>query len=168
MKKVIFLSAFSFVSFATFAQHEGHAHANTPAAVTAAPAIKAVDATTATVVDALAVNAVEHDFGKIPQGKPVTTEFTVTNTGKTAYKLDNVQASCGCTTPVWDRDLLIEPGKSAKITVGYNAASVAPFTKPVTITYNGNQTKVVTIKGEVFATPAASAPANQGVNELKN
>ncbi|RYY72206.1 MAG: DUF1573 domain-containing protein [Chitinophagaceae bacterium] len=167
MKKVIFLSAFSFLSFATFAQHEGHAHTVAPAAAaTTATAVKAVE--TATPVDALAVSAAEFDFGKIPQGKPVTTEFTVTNTSKTAFKLDNVQASCGCTTPVWDRDQMIEPGKSAKITVGYNAASVAPFTKPVTITYNGNQTKVFTIKGEVFATPAVSAPANQGVNDLKN
>ncbi len=164
MKKFIFLSAFSFLSFATFAQHEGHAHA-TPAA---APAATATTADAAAPADVLAVNATEYDFGKIPQGKPVTTEFTVTNTGKTAFKLDNVQASCGCTTPVWDRDLMIEPGKSAKITVGYNAAAVAPFTKPVTITYNGTQTKVVTIKGEVFAAPAASAPANQGVNDLKN
>ncbi len=165
MKKLIFLSAFSFLSFATFAQHEGHAHAAAPAA---APATAVKSAEVAAPADALAVNANEYDFGKIPQGKPVTTEFTVTNTGKTAFKLDNVQASCGCTTPVWDRDLMIEPGKSAKITVGYNAAAVAPFTKPVTITYNGTQTKVVTIKGEVFAAPAASAPANQGVNDLKN
>lgn len=165
MKKFIFLSAFSFLSFATFAQHEGHAHAAAPAA---APATAAKSADVAAPAEALAVNATEYDFGKIPQGKPVTTEFTVTNTGKTAFKLDNVQASCGCTTPVWDRDLMIEPGKSAKITVGYNAAAVAPFTKPVTITYNGTQTKVVTIKGEVFAAPAASAPANQGVNDLKN
>lgn len=166
MKKVIFLSAFSFLSFATFAQHEGHAHAVAPAA-TATNAVKSAE-NVAAPVDALAVNAAEYDFGKIPQGKPVTTEFTVTNTGKTAFKLDNVQASCGCTTPVWDREQLIEPGKSAKITVGYNAAAVAPFTKPVTITYNGTQTKVVTIKGEVFAAPAAPAPANQGVNDLKN
>ena len=165
MKKVIFLSAFSFLSFATFAQHEGHNHA-TPAAAPVASAAKAVDA--AAPAEALAVNAAEFDFGKIPQGKPVTTEFTVTNTSKTAFKLDNVQASCGCTTPVWDRELSIEPGKTAKITVGYNAAAAGPFTKPVTITYNGTQSKVVTIKGEVFATPAVAAPANQGVSELKN
>lgn len=167
MKKVIFLSALSLFSFATFAQHEGHNHgAAAPAAAAITTPAAKVDG--AAPAEALAVNAAEFDFGRIPQGKPVTTEFTVTNTGKTAFKLDNVQASCGCTTPVWDRDLMIEPGKSAKITVGYNAASVAPFTKPVTITYNGTQTKVVTIKGEVFATPAASAPANQGVNDLKN
>lgn len=160
MKKIIFFSALSLLSLGVFAQHEGHNHG--------APAAPADAAKTATPVEALAVDKVDHDFGKIPQGKPVTTEFILTNTGKTAFKLDNVQASCGCTTPVWERDQMIEPGKSTKITVGYNAASVAPFTKPVTITYNGTQTKVVTIKGEVYATPAASAPANNAAKELKN
>ena len=166
MKKVIFLSAFSFLSFATFAQHEGHNHTAAPAAATTAQVSKAPE--TAVPVDALALKETEFDFGKVPQGKPVTHEFSVTNTGKTAFKLDNVQASCGCTTPVWDREQVIEPGASAKITVGFNAAAAGPFTKPVTITYNGSQTKVMTIKGEVFPTPAVSAPANQGVNDLKN
>ena len=166
MKKVIFLSAFSFLSFATFAQHEGHAHAAAPATATTSAVTKANEV--AAPADALALKETEFDFGKVPQGKPVTHEFSVTNSGKTAFKLDNVQASCGCTTPVWDREQVIEPGASAKITVGFNAAAAGPFTKPVTITYNGTQTKVMTIKGEVYPTPAESAPANQGVNELKN
>lgn len=160
MKKVIFLSAFSFLSFATFAQHEGHNHAP------AAPATGAAE--TAAPAETLSMKEAEYDFGKIAQGKPVTHDFVVTNTGKTAFKLDHVQAGCGCTTPVWDREQLIEPGKTAKITVGFNAAAAGPFTKPVTITYNGTQTKVFNIKGEVFTTPAASAPANAAVNELKN
>jgi hypothetical protein len=90
------------------------------------------------------------------------------NSGKNAFKLDNVQASCGCTTPQWEHDKAIEPGATAQITVGYNAAAEGPFTKLVTITYNGTQTKQITIKGEVWKTPAASAPANEGVNSLKN
>lgn len=164
MKKVLFLSALSILSLASFAQHEGHAHATAPAAATATTAAK----TDAVPVEALALKEAEYDFGKIAQGKPVTHEFTVTNTGKTAFKLDDVKASCGCTTPVWDREKSIEPGASSTITVGYNAAAAGPFAKPVTITYNGTQQKVLTIKGEVFATPAAAAPTNQAVNDLKN
>ena len=109
-----------------------------------------------------------HDFGKIPQGKPVTHVFEITNTGKTAYKLDNVVASCGCTTPQWNKEKVVNPGGKSIITVGYNAAAEGPFTKPVTITYNTTQTKVITIKGEVWKTPAASAPANSALNDLKN
>ena len=87
--------------------------------------------------ESLSLKENEFDFGKIPQGKPVTHVFEFTNTGKTPFSLDNVQASCGCTTPVWNKEV-VAPGETAKITVGFNAASDGPFTKPVTITYNGN------------------------------
>ena len=32
--------------------------------------------------------------------------FEVANTGTTPLKLDNVQASCGCTTPEWNREAI--------------------------------------------------------------
>jgi hypothetical protein len=117
--------------------------------------------------EALLLKESEFNFGKIPQGKPVTHVFEFTNTGKTPFALDNVQASCGCTTPVWNKDV-VKPGETAKITVGYNAANEGEFTKPVTITYNGNLTRQIIIKGEVWKTPVTSAPENSAVNNLKN
>jgi Protein of unknown function (DUF1573) len=148
--------------------HAGHDHTKAAQQVQAVATPTSMEAAKPPMVETLAVKETEFDFGKIPQGKPVTHVFTVTNTGTTPYKLDNVQASCGCTTPVWEKELVIAPGKSADITVGYNAAAEGPFTKPVTITYNGAQTKVLNIKGEVWKTPAASAPTNAELNELKN
>lgn len=118
--------------------------------------------------ETLVLKEAEYNFGKIPQGKPVIHVFEVVNTGKIAFKLDNVQASCGCTTPEWKKDEIIAPGATAKITVGYNAASEGSFTKNITITYNETQTKQLLIKGEVWKTPSASAPANEGLTELKN
>ncbi|HXS56926.1 MAG TPA: DUF1573 domain-containing protein [Hanamia sp.] len=109
----------------------------------------------------------EFDFGKIPQGKPVTHIFEFTNTGKAPFSLEKVQASCGCTTPEWNNDV-IAPGATGKITVGYNAANEGPFTKPVTITYNGNLVKQIVIKGDVWKTPVTSAPENSALNSLKN
>ncbi|MEO8721039.1 MAG: DUF1573 domain-containing protein [Ginsengibacter sp.] len=109
----------------------------------------------------------EFDFGKIPQGKPVTHLFEFTNTGIEPFALQNVQASCGCTTPEWNKDT-VSPGASAIIKVGYNAANEGTFNKSVTITYNGNQTKQITIKGEVWKTPTTSAPVNNALNSLKN
>jgi hypothetical protein len=122
---------------------------------------------TPVATEAIALKETEYDFGKIPQGKPVTHVFTFTNTGTTPFKLDNVQASCGCTTPEWSKDE-IAPGASSKITVGYNAAADGPFTKFITLTYNGTQNKQVTIKGEVWKTPTTSAPENSGLGALKN
>ncbi|HEY6062064.1 MAG TPA: DUF1573 domain-containing protein [Chitinophagaceae bacterium] len=116
--------------------------------------------------DVLQIKVTEHDFGMIPQGKPVYYTFEIVNTGKTELKLDNVQASCGCTTPEWSRDP-IAPGATAKIKVGYNAAAENYFEKPITITYNSNQSKQIKIKGTVWKAPDGSAPANASIDLLK-
>jgi hypothetical protein len=116
--------------------------------------------------DVLQVKETEHDFGKIPQGKPVFYFFEITNTGTTPLKLDNVQASCGCTTPEWNREP-IPAGSSDKIKVGFNAAGEGGFDKYITITYNGNQSKQIKIKGTVWKAPVGSAPANASVQILK-
>lgn len=159
MKKIILLSAGCFLGSVLFAQ-------TSTTKTKAAPVSTTVSATPAT--ENLSVDKTEHNFGKIPQGKPVTTVFAITNKSNKAFKLDNVQASCGCTTPIWDREKTLQPGESTLITVGYNAAAEGPFAKPVTITYNTNETKQLIIKGAVFATPAASAPVNEKVSELEN
>jgi hypothetical protein len=116
----------------------------------------------------LTLKETEFDFGKIPQGKPVTHIFEVTNKSNIALKISQVNASCGCTTPTWEKDKTIAPGEKTNITVGYNAAAEGPFTKFITITYNDTQSKQITIKGEVWKTPGSSAPENKGLNDLKN
>ena len=110
----------------------------------------------------------EFNFGKIPQGKPVVHVFEIVNKAKDSLKISNVQASCGCTTPEWEKDKVVAPSGTAKITVGYNAAAEGPFTKMITVTYNGAQSKQINITGEVWKTPATSAPENKGLTDLKN
>lgn len=107
-----------------------------------------------------------HDFGKILQGRPVTHEFEVTNEGPDTLKIENVQASCGCTTPTWQKDP-VAPHSTTKINVGFNAAIDGPFEKTITIFYNGGQTKAFTIKGKVYKSPATSAPLNTSIELLK-
>jgi hypothetical protein len=116
--------------------------------------------------DFLQLKEAEHDFSKIPQGKPVYYTFEIVNKGTTPLKLDDVHASCGCTTPEWSRDP-IAPGATASIKVGYNSAAEGVFEKYITITYNTNQTKMLKIKGTVWKAPEGSAPANTSVNFLK-
>ena len=118
------------------------------------------------VEESLKFRETEHDFTKIPQGKPVYYNFDITNTGKTEIKLDNVQASCGCTTPEWSHDP-IAPGATAKIKVGYNAAAEGHFEKSITVSYNSNQVKIITIKGTVWRAPEGSAPVNASIDFLK-
>jgi hypothetical protein len=81
---------------------------------------------------------VEHNFGSIPEGPKATYDFNFTNTGKETIKVITAQAGCGCTTPEWPR-YDIEPGKTAKISVGYNSAGrPGPFTKDVNFIALGN------------------------------
>lgn len=120
----------------------------------------------ATQADALEIKESEYNFGKIPQGKPVFHFFNIVNKSDKAFKLDNVQASCGCTTPEWSKEE-IPAGGSSRIKVGYNAASGGTFEKYITVTYNGNDTKQIKIKGEVWQAPAGPAPVNNSIQFLK-
>jgi hypothetical protein len=112
--------------------------------------------------ETLVIRETSFNFGKIPQGRPVTHEFVVLNSGSTPLSLENVQASCGCTTPEWSRDP-IPPGGTQKIKVGYNAVSEGPFDKSITIFYNKGQMKMLNIRGEVWKTPNEPAPKNSSI-----
>lgn len=158
MKKITLavftLGLFSFsYSQSNHSENDGHNHAvsTTPAAQPA---------------EVLKLKETAHDFGKIPQGKPVYYTFEVVNISSTPLKLDNVSASCGCTTPEWSKDP-IAAGATARIKVGFNAASEGDFEKNITIAYNSGQTKLLKIKGTVWKAPAGSAPANTSVDLLK-
>jgi hypothetical protein len=117
--------------------------------------------------DVLTLTERTFDFGKIPQGRPVKHVFEVADNGTDSLKISNVQASCGCTTPEWEKDKVITPGKKTIITVGYNAATAGVFSKTITITYNNKLTKLITISGEVWKTPATSAPENKQLGDLE-
>ncbi len=125
-----------------------------------------VQATTQSPTDLIKFREMEHDFSKIPQGKPVFYFFEFENTSKETIKLDNVQANCGCTTPEWSHEP-VAPGATGKIRVGYNAAAEGNFEKYITVTYNGNETKQIKIKGTVWRAPTGSAPANASIQFLK-
>lgn len=127
--------------------------------------VAAAHAQTSTA-EALELKELEYNFGSIPQGKPVYHTFQIINKGTSPLKLDNVQTSCGCTTPEWSKEP-IAPGATSQVKVGYNAAAEGHFEKSITLTYNGNSTKQITIKGDVWRAPAGSAPSNASINFLK-
>jgi hypothetical protein len=122
--------------------------------------------TDAAATDVVQLKEAEFDFGKVPQGKPVYHTFEITNKSSQPLKLDNVTASCGCTTPEWSKEP-IAPGATSKIKVGFNAAAEGAFEKYITVQYNQNATKQIKIKGLVWRTPTSAAPANASVQFLK-
>lgn len=106
--------------------------------------------------DVIKVSTDKYDFGKIKQGVPVTTYFTITNTSEKPIVIESARAGCGCTTPEYAKEP-IAPGGTTKLKVGYNAAAMGRFDKPVNIKLAGvAEEKVVMIGGEVVE----SVPGN--------
>ncbi|HSO88389.1 MAG TPA: DUF1573 domain-containing protein [Draconibacterium sp.] len=93
----------------------------------------------------------EHNFGSFLEAAGVqTTTFKFKNTGNAPLIVNNVKASCGCTTPKWTRDP-IAPNGSGEITVSYDPKNrPGAFTKSVTVGSNAeNSTVNLTISGQV-------------------
>jgi len=98
------------------------------------------------------VSAVKYDFGKIKQGVPAVTYFTITNISDKPVVIENAWGSCGCTTPEVSKEPLA-PNSTTKMKVGYNAAAMGHFEKDVSIKLAGvNDVKVVKIAGDVLDT----------------
>ncbi len=94
----------------------------------------------------------EHDFGKIMEHNgEVITEFEFTNAGKVPLIIQNVQASCGCTTPEWPKEPLM-PLQQGTIKVAFNPKNrPGPFTKTITVSSNADHpVQILTIKGIVI------------------
>ena len=70
-------------------------------------------------VTSLKFDKMKHDFGKIKEDTDNKTVFKVTNTGKFPLVINDVKASCGCTTPSKPTDP-IAPGKSDEIEVVFH------------------------------------------------
>lgn len=91
------------------------------------------------------------DFGKIEQGKPVTAEFEFKNPSMVPLIISSVRPTCGCTIADYPKEP-VQPGKSGKIAVTYNAASSGFFQKSIVVTTNATEGNIsLIIKGEVIA-----------------
>lgn len=90
-----------------------------------------------------------HDFGEIKQGKPVSVEFSFTNTGDEPLLIADVVPGCGCTAAGYSKEP-VAPGKSSVIKITYNAATTGSFAKTITVNFqDAALKKVLYIKGTV-------------------
>ena len=100
----------------------------------------------------IAFDATEYDFKNIMEADgPVSYEFEYTNTGRVPLILQNVQATCGCTTPEWTKEPVV-PGQQGRIKVNFDPRNrLGPFTKNITVTSNAEPSvTTLTIKGTVI------------------
>jgi hypothetical protein len=102
----------------------------------------------------LVFDNVVHDFGSIDQkGGPQTHSFEFTNKGTEPIIIQNVSASCGCTTPGWTKEP-VPAGGRGYVKATYNPSGVMPFDKTLTVYSNGKPSPIVLrIKGKVVAQP---------------
>jgi hypothetical protein len=103
----------------------------------------------------------EHNFGTFKEeaGRQ-TFDFIVTNTGTDPLVIQNVVASCGCTTPEWTKQPIPAGGKG-KVTAIYDPKGrPGAFNKTLSVYTNTKpEVTVLIIKGEV-------APREKTVEEL--
>ncbi|MEV6527410.1 DUF1573 domain-containing protein [Longispora sp. NPDC051575] len=92
---------------------------------------------------------VTHDFGRIPQGRPVRAEFHFTNTGNGPLIISKVASGSGSVVPSYSPSPVL-PGGSGSIAVTCDADMAVPFNKSVTIYSNASTPlKALYVKGDV-------------------
>ena len=108
----------------------------------------------------------DHDFGKIPFGKPAEFELELKNISKDSIKIENVQVGCGCTTPKWSPGPYAS-GETFKIGIGLNGATDGEFHKVVTVFFYGGFSQVIKFHGQTYKTPDNAAPGNSTIEKMK-
>lgn len=99
----------------------------------------------------IAFEKVQHNFGNFKEELGVqTVSFNFKNEGAIPLILNNVQASCGCTTPEWTRQP-VAPGAKGIIKVSYDPKNrPGVFNKTIRVSSNAENADVVlTILGDV-------------------
>ena len=114
----------------------------------------------------IAFEKIQHNFGTFKEELGVqTVAFNFKNDGTVPLILNNVQASCGCTTPEWTCEP-VAPGAKGVIKVSYDPRNrPGVFTKTIRVSSNAENADVVlTIQGEV--TPRARTIEEDYPNEI--
>ena len=106
-------------------------------------------------VASFSFNEEKFSFGTIKESEgPVNHVFDFINNGGTPLIIQNVVASCGCTTPDWSKNP-IPPGGKGFIKATYDPSGrPGPFTKTITVTSNASkQSLELSFNGTVTPKP---------------
>jgi hypothetical protein len=167
MKKIsFFLTCLLFTAFVN-AQTASTATTKSTVTTNITPAA-AANQPTADVSKVLEFKEEDHDFGKIPYGKPVEFDVAIKNISQDSVKIENVKVGCGCTTPKYEQGKAYAPGENFKVTLGFSGYADGPFEKYVDIFFNNGLTKKIKFHGVGYKVPETPAPSNGAVQKLKN
>ena len=101
-----------------------------------------------------------YDFGRIGPDEPVTTNFTVSNSGSAPLKIDSVTTSCGCTTAQLSGQT-VAPGATVDLDVTFDPqahnGATGKFVRYVYLRTNDSDQPEVEVKLEVEVMADAAA-----------
>lgn len=124
------------------------------------------DTTVANISKVITFSELDHDFGKIPYGKPVEYSVNMKNISGKPIGIKDVVKSCGCTTPVWSAGPFAT-GDTFSVKLGFSGYAEGEFNKVVTIYFDNGMIQVVKFHGETFKAPDNAAPANTTISKMK-
>ena len=83
-----------------------------------------------------------YSFGQVVKGETVEHSYIFTNTGNIDLIIEEVDPSCGCTTPEWTKEP-VKPGEKGKIKVRFDTQhqSLGNKTKQVAVYSNTSPTR---------------------------
>ena len=129
--------------------------------------VQAQTDTTADISKVIQFKELDHDFGKIPYGKPAEFTLDMKNISHDSVTIEDVKVGCGCTTPKWQPGPYAA-GQAFNITIGFNGYTEGQFNKVVTLYFKGGLSQLIKFHGETYKTPDNPAPGNQAVQQLKS
>jgi hypothetical protein len=93
----------------------------------------------------LVIESLEHSFGTVKPGTPLTFTFKVANQGDADLEITKVAPSCGCTTSNFDK--VIAPGKTGGITLAIEKTDSyrGEVVKTTTVTTNDADQQTFTL-----------------------
>lgn len=96
------------------------------------------------------------NFGTIAEGDTVEHVFKFTNTGEFPLIINNVTASCGCTTPEWPREP-VAPGAVSSVRVRFNSRNKAGVQNKTVSIYANTNPSVTDLAFTVLVNPKADS-----------
>jgi hypothetical protein len=106
--------------------------------------------------------ALEINYGELLKGADGTRIFRFKNVGDAPLVINDVQKTCGCTSPSFT-NVPIMPGEKGEIQVKYDTQRIGQFTKSLVV--NSNSKEQETIQLKIYGTikeETAPVPVKEG------
>jgi len=93
-----------------------------------------------------------HDFGQITEGDTVEYLYKFVNKGELPLMINNITASCGCTTPDWPREP-VAPGQESAVRVRFNSRGKQGEQRKSVSIYANTEPAMTNVEFKVLVNP---------------